>query len=243
MKNLHRTLMTEAKQDNINLNVLPPDPTRLGRELNIIEGNLPSLGYTMRKKDTNRGVKVIFSKLKNTTLDSQLEEKPESYSNIWKVSDLRDLLKPSVDEGGQDSPDPVKSSEQVNEKLTELKHSLRELGKPVSAQEVYEAYKDILELDSESEVEKMLEYLRSSDEVALVGLNRYKYLEEKIPGRLNDDIKKLIAYLEARKEEALTIEEIAKNLNWSLEKTRKILEVTDRDGATYQPRPGYWRLD
>lgn len=61
------------------------------------------------------------------------------------------------------------------------------------------------------------------------------------PGRLRVDTKQLRIYLRPQKE-ALTDEEIAESLNWSLERTRKILAVTDRDGATYQPRPGYWRV-
>ena len=92
--NLHYQIMGIAKQFNMDTRNLPADPTRLSRELNIIAENLPSLGYVMTKKSTNKGIELIFSKLKETTLDSNLEGSPKSYHNVWKVSDLSQLLKP-----------------------------------------------------------------------------------------------------------------------------------------------------
>ncbi len=90
---LHYQLMGKAKEYNMDTRNLPPDPTRLSRELNTIAENLPSLGYVMTKKNTNKGVELTFSLLKGTTLDSTLEDKAESYKNVWNVTDLTQLLK------------------------------------------------------------------------------------------------------------------------------------------------------
>ena len=100
MGKLHYQLIAKAKELNVDTRDLPPDSTRLSRELNIIAENLPSLGYVMTKKSTNKGVELTFSMLKNTTLDSTLEDKAESYHNVWDVSDLSEILKPSLKEEG-----------------------------------------------------------------------------------------------------------------------------------------------
>jgi len=94
---LHYQIIAKAKELNVDTRDLPPDSTRLSRELNIIAENLPSLGYVMTKKSTNKGVELTFSMLKNTTLDSTLEDKAESYHNVWSVSDLTKLLKPGAE--------------------------------------------------------------------------------------------------------------------------------------------------
>ena len=106
VSSLHYQIMGIAKQFNMDTRELPPDPTRLSRELNVIAENLPSLGYVMTKKSTNKGVELTFSMLKNTTLDSTLEDKAESYHNVWGVSDLSEILKPSLKGEG-----PVKSNQ------------------------------------------------------------------------------------------------------------------------------------
>ena len=43
-------------------------------------------------------------------------------------------------------------------------------------------------------------------------------------------------------DEALSLEDIAYGLSWTEEKTREILEITDKDGTTTQPDTGTWRL-
>lgn len=104
---LFMSLLAEAKAVGIETRELPADPNRLGKELNIIASNLPSLGYSMTKKITNKGTSVKFSKLRNTTLDENLAGSPESYRNVWNVSDLRELLKPDSQVKTIDPPKPI----------------------------------------------------------------------------------------------------------------------------------------
>lgn len=58
---------------------------------------------------------------------------------------------------------------------------------------------------------------------------------------LNEDIRGLVKFLEGQSE-ALPAEDIAHGLQWILDKTQRILEITDKDGTTFQPRTGSWRL-
>lgn len=108
---LHYQIMGRAKQYNIDSRDLPPDPTRLSRELNIIAENLPSLGYAMTKKTTNKGIELTFSIIKNSTLDSTLEDKAEHYHNIWNVSDLTQLLKPTAQAAQVKTLEPPKQTQ------------------------------------------------------------------------------------------------------------------------------------
>lgn len=92
VSDLFSKLMTEAEYSKIDKKELPPDPTRLSRELNVIASNLPSLGYSMTKKNTNKGTQVTFSKLKETTLDENLEGSPKSFKNEWPHGDLAKII-------------------------------------------------------------------------------------------------------------------------------------------------------
>lgn len=58
---------------------------------------------------------------------------------------------------------------------------------------------------------------------------------------LNDEIRELTRFLTVT-DEALPAEDIAYSLQWTVEKTLRILGTTDKDGTTFQPRLGYWRL-
>jgi len=107
-------LVEFAKQGNIDVRKLPPDPTRLGRELNIIAENLPSLGYSMTKKKTRRGVAISFSLLKNTTLDAVLEERPESYRNVWDVTDFTQILRKTVEPKAEEEAKEAGISERID---------------------------------------------------------------------------------------------------------------------------------
>lgn len=92
MKDLHKKIVSEGKVNDINANNLPPDPTRLGKEINIISTNLPSLGFVMSKKNTKKGIELTFSRLRGLTLD-HLSDRTESFVNSWNVYDLTELLK------------------------------------------------------------------------------------------------------------------------------------------------------
>ncbi len=97
MKELLFLLKERAKSQNADVKNLPADATRLGKELNHITQNLPSLGFSMTKKSTNKGTLVTFTLLQESTLEafSVGEERQKSFSNSWNVDSLVDLLKPS----------------------------------------------------------------------------------------------------------------------------------------------------
>jgi len=57
----------------------------------------------------------------------------------------------------------------------------------------------------------------------------------------NEDIPKLTKFLEGQ-DEALPAEDIAHGLQWTVEKTLRILDIADEEGIMYQPDLGYWEL-
>ncbi len=123
MIELHRLIMSEAKLNSIDQRELPPDPTRLSRELNVIASNLPSLGIIMTKKSTNRGTVVTFARTRQSTLE-HIAERRESYKNTWEVQDLSELFavgsEPTPEPTLEPEPEPIPDPEP--EPTADIKH-------------------------------------------------------------------------------------------------------------------------
>ncbi len=130
MSQLHQMIMLEAKRNSIDQRELPPDPTRLSRELNIIASNLPSLGIIMTKKSTNRGTVVTFSRTQQSTLE-HIAKQPVSYKNKWDIQDLSELfaveteptqIGTSANTEVKPKPEPTPEAEPSPEAPAEVKH-------------------------------------------------------------------------------------------------------------------------
>lgn len=61
------------------------------------------------------------------------------------------------------------------------------------------------------------------------------------PKPIQEQLKKIVECL-TLEEVNLNAAEIAEKIGSTYEETVKLLSITDRDGTTFQPRPGFWRL-
>ena len=174
---LHYQIMSKAKEYNMDTKNIPPDPTRLSRELNTISENLPSLGYVMNKKNTKQGTELTFSRIKNTTLDSTFEDKADSYKNVWHVSELSELLKPKDNSGSneqqtpQNTPDPVEIQDSTQKQFDTIFGFIFDNG---SVQDRYVSQELKIELP---ELRKLLAILVKDELIELIPPDKYRVKE------------------------------------------------------------------
>ncbi len=92
---LYRSLLEHAKRYEIDLkdSDFPKNVPAFGKALLNIVSNLPSIGYSVRKKHSNKGTIFTFSKIKPTKLDDAIEYSQNNDKNVWKKDDLRAILR------------------------------------------------------------------------------------------------------------------------------------------------------
>lgn len=96
---------------------------------------------------------------------------------------------------------------------------------------------DTEQKDGENKTENEIENCRKIENVEKTGTVE-KSVEKR---RLSEEIKELVEYLSTQTD-SLNINALADGLGWTLDHTKRIISVTDKDGTTFQPKPGVWRL-
>lgn len=100
----------------------PKDHKALGRKLNELIPNLPSIGFSCKRDRTGDRRKITFSTFKPTKLDDVTERARKNTRNVWAKEDLRDILK----ETHGASTVEVKKEVMIEPETEEKKKSLQE---------------------------------------------------------------------------------------------------------------------
>lgn len=102
--NIYRRLTRYADSMEISTKEdYPQNSKQFGIRILEILPNLPSVGYKVTRKRSNKGQVLTFSRLIPTKLDDTFEYSEKKTKNVWKHEDLRDILR-----GNQPDKEPEK---------------------------------------------------------------------------------------------------------------------------------------
>ena len=89
---LFQTLKSFADGNNISVlkGDFPANPTELGKKVNEILPNLPSVGFQAVRKRTRTERIIMFSRIRQTKIDEALVYQDEFSENKWEIEDLRE---------------------------------------------------------------------------------------------------------------------------------------------------------
>ena len=89
---LYQSLKTFADANDISVarGDFPANPKELGKRINEILPNLPSVGFQAQRKRTRKEREIIFSRITPTRLDDVLVYQDELSDNAWEIEDLRE---------------------------------------------------------------------------------------------------------------------------------------------------------
>ena len=89
---LYQSLKTFADANDISVarGDFPANPKELGKRINEVLPNLPSVGFQAQRKRTRKEREIIFSRITPTRLDDVLVYQEELSDNVWEIEDLRE---------------------------------------------------------------------------------------------------------------------------------------------------------
>jgi len=88
---LYQTLkqFASTKQISTARGDFPANPKEMGKKINEVLPNLPSVGFQARRKRTRTEREIVFSRIKQTKIDEALVYQEELSENKWEFEDLR----------------------------------------------------------------------------------------------------------------------------------------------------------
>ena len=89
---LYQALKVFADANNISVakGDFPPNPKELGKKINDVLPNLPSVGFQAQRKRSRKEREIVFSRITPTRLDDVLVYQDELSDNVWEFEDLRE---------------------------------------------------------------------------------------------------------------------------------------------------------
>jgi hypothetical protein len=89
---LYQTIKLFADGKNISVakGDFPANPTELGKKINEILPNLPSVGFQASRKRTRTERMIVFSRIKQTKIDEAVTYQNDLSENSWEFDDLRE---------------------------------------------------------------------------------------------------------------------------------------------------------
>ncbi len=103
----------------------PANPTEMGKKINEILPNLPSVGFKATRKRTRTERMIVFSRVVQTKIDEAMVYQEYLTDNVWKFDDLREHF-------GRNDINPVEES--IEESTDQIDIDLLYTDKPRSLQ-------------------------------------------------------------------------------------------------------------
>ena len=83
-------LFADSKSISVAKGDFPANPTELGKKINEILPNLPSVGFQATRKRTRTERMIVFSRIKQTKIDEAMMYQEALTDNVWEFEDLRE---------------------------------------------------------------------------------------------------------------------------------------------------------